>query len=83
MINDTSFLPTFDNGRGGTSWIDVTAAGHRIVDRVSDWMVEDIVSLSFHKILSFLMNDIPKQRDSKINLHRTGWEKFNLVTQNY
>ena len=60
VINDTNSLPTFDNGRGGTSWIDVTAAGHKVVDKISDWMVEDIVSLSFHKILSFQIIDIPK-----------------------
>ena len=76
VINDTSSLTTFDNGRGGASWIDATAADHSVIDKISDRTIEDNVSLSFHKILSFQINNIPKQRDNKINLHRTDWDKF-------
>ena len=46
VINDPNSLPTFDNWSGGTCWIDVTAAGYKIVDKVSDWKIPDNDSLS-------------------------------------
>ena len=78
VINSQDSLPTFDSGRG-VSWIDVTAAGHKIYDKISCWRIEDISSLSFHKILSFQMKSISKEKSKNINLRRTDWDQFNSI----
>ena len=59
VLNDVNSPPTFENSRGGVSWIDISIAGCQIVDKISNWKVQDEECLSFHKIITFTFNVSP------------------------
>ena len=65
VLNDISSPPTFENTRGGSSWIDISTAGCKIADKISDWQVRNDESLSFHKIITFSISLKPKT-DNKL-----------------
>ena len=81
VVNDEDSPPTFQNNTGGKSWIDLTCAGNRIIEHLHSWEVLNIASLSFHKILSFVIEiDLPHSHPN-INLRRTNWDMVNEIIQ--
>ena len=82
VLNDPNSPPTFDSGRG-RSWIDVTAAGDHMADKISNWKVLEEETLSFHKLISFDIQT-PHEDDLTVKYHfeSTDWIQFNMFMQN-
>ena len=82
VLNDPNSPPTFDSGRG-RSWIDVTVAGDRMADKISNWKVLEEETLSFHKLISFDIQT-PHEDDLTVKYHfeSTDWIQFNTFMQN-
>ena len=82
VLNDVESPPTFENTRGGVSWIDLTVAGSKITDRVANWKVHDVESLSFHKIINFSLNISPITSNVvRYNFEKTNWNEFNTILE--
>lgn len=78
VLNDVTSKPTFENTRGGKSWIDISTAGSKIADKISNWCVKEDESLSFHKIITFRLSLSPTQNNRiRYNFSKTNWETFN------
>ena len=78
VLNDVNSPPTFENSRGGASWIDISIAGCQIVDKISDWKVHEEECLSFHKVITFTFNVSPSISSVvRYNFGKTDWLKFN------
>ena len=45
VLNDVDSPPTFENTRGGVSWIDISAAGNKIADKCENWKVLNDLSI--------------------------------------
>ena len=80
VLNDIHSSPTFENTRGGCSWIDISTAGSKVADKISDWKLHNEESLSFHKIITFSLSLTPLT-DNKIryNFEKTNWDIFNIT----
>ena len=69
-----SCVTTFEN----KSWIDLSTAGSKIADNITNWRVRNDESLSFHKIITFTLNQSPSiYNKTRYNFDKTNWTLFN------
>ena len=54
--------PTFRNGSGDSTIIDLTLANYHLAQRVSNWQVEQLLHSSDHYRINFTVNDCPNFR---------------------
>ena len=82
VLNDVDSPPTFENTRGGVSWIDISAAGNKIADKCGNWKVINEECLSFHKIITFSLSVSPlTSHEIRYNFEKTNWLRFNNILE--
>ena len=85
VLNNVNSPPTFQNTQGGKSWIDLSTAGSKISDNIINWRVRNYESLSFHKMITFTLNQTPSvYNKTRYNFDKTNWTLFNTkLSENF
>lgn len=79
-VNDRHQMATFCNSRGGESWIDLTLSKGLGEWQVGEWRVEDGVTQSEHRVISFEYraggDRNVGRRAERFSIRRADWGRF-------